>query len=215
MLFRSESVKRIRSNIGRTTASDATKSNRIMKDFSSGSNMISRIEETPSGQYLSEKIAGMASRPWLGSGPRKVIDAMGGMGAGAIAYIGHPELIAPTLAGAITTSPRIASAVSRALGRVGRYAEPVAKYGEIALKPFTNPLATNLGSTVGNAMYMNDERPGRKTGGRVGTSHEDAADRLVSAAERAKKEISRGTESLLDTPDDHVAAALEIVNRSI
>lgn len=70
------------------------------------------------------------------------------------------------------------------------------------------------GAAYGVPSMMSD-RPERKAGGRVGGAHEDAADRLVNAAERAKKEISRGTESLLDTPDDHVAAALEIANRSI
>lgn len=132
--------------------------------------------------------------------------------------MGHPFALVPIGAGAITTSPRIASKVARAIGRVGRlgnYPEPIKKY---FVKPvtgtITHPAVTNLGSQVGSAMYT-DERPGRKAGGRVGTSHEDAADRLVNAAERAKKEISRGTESLLDTPDDHVATALAIANRSI
>ena len=60
-----------------------------------------------------------------------------------------------------------------------------------------------------------DTREGRKAGGRVGMSHEKMADQLVMAAERAKKGISKGTESLLEMPDDHVAHALEVANRSI
>ena len=80
------------------------------------------------------------------------------------------------------------------------------------------PLNSDFGiidKALGSVPSMMSDRPERKAGGRVGGAHEDAADRLVNAAERAKKEISRGTESLLDTPDDHVAAALEIANRSI
>lgn len=56
-------------------------------------------------------------------------------------------------------------------------------------------------------------RPGRATGGAV--SHDTIADSLVSMAERAKKDINRGTEALLQTPDTHVAQALEIANRHI
>lgn len=59
------------------------------------------------------------------------------------------------------------------------------------------------------------EREGRKAGGRVGMPHEAAADQLVMAAERAKKGISKGTESLLDMSDNHIAHALEVANRSI
>lgn len=59
------------------------------------------------------------------------------------------------------------------------------------------------------------EREGRKAGGRVGMPHEKAADQLVMAAERAKKGISKGTESLLDMSDNHIAHALEVANRSI
>jgi hypothetical protein len=59
------------------------------------------------------------------------------------------------------------------------------------------------------------DREGRKSGGRVGMPHEAAADQLVMAAERAKKGISKGTESLLDMSDNHIAHALEVANRSI
>lgn len=59
------------------------------------------------------------------------------------------------------------------------------------------------------------DREGRKSGGRVDASHEKAADQLVIAAERAKKGISKGTESLLDVHDNQIAHALEVANRSI
>ena len=63
--------------------------------------------------------------------------------------------------------------------------------------------------------YVTDTREGRKSGGRVDASHEKLADQLVMAAERAKKGISKGTESLLELPDNHIAHALEVANRSI
>jgi len=46
----------------------------------------------------------------------------------------------------------------------------------------------------------------RKSGGRV-------SDRLVAAADRAKKNINNNTESLLNVPDTHVAQALELANK--
>jgi hypothetical protein len=55
---------------------------------------------------------------------------------------------------------------------------------------------------------------GFKAGGRI-SSHEQIADQLVAAAERAKKAHSRSTEPLLRTPDDMVAKALQVANRSI
>lgn len=55
---------------------------------------------------------------------------------------------------------------------------------------------------------------GFKSGGRV-VSHDAEADRLVMAAERAKRGLSAHTEGLLNTSDDAVASALEIANRSI
>jgi hypothetical protein len=53
-----------------------------------------------------------------------------------------------------------------------------------------------------------DARMGRKSGGRV-------SDKLVAAVDRAKKNINNDTQSLLRTPDSHVAHALEIANRNL
>ena len=47
----------------------------------------------------------------------------------------------------------------------------------------------------------------RKSGGRV-------SDHLVKAVDRAKKNINKGTEVLLNTPDSHVAHALEVAKRN-
>jgi hypothetical protein len=53
-----------------------------------------------------------------------------------------------------------------------------------------------------------EKRQGRKSGGRV-------SDRLVAAVDRAKKNINNQTQTLLRTPDNHVAQALEIANRNL
>lgn len=57
-------------------------------------------------------------------------------------------------------------------------------------------------------------RPGRASGGRI-AHPESIANSLVSMADRAKKTINNDTEVLLNTPDTHVAQALEIANRQI
>jgi hypothetical protein len=55
-------------------------------------------------------------------------------------------------------------------------------------------------------------RPGRKSGGRIG---QKLSDRLVLAADRAKKSISNDTKAILNVDDSHVARALEIANRNL
>jgi hypothetical protein len=59
-----------------------------------------------------------------------------------------------------------------------------------------------------NDELMEQYRPQRKHGGRV-------SDRLVTMVDRAKKNINNSTQSLLQTPDNHVAHALEIANRNL
>jgi len=68
----------------------------------------------------------------------------------------------------------------------------------LAVERITNQLPTSI--------Y--DARPGRKSGGRV-------SDKLVSMVDRSKKNINNSTQSLLQTPDSHVAHALEIANRNL
>lgn len=81
-----------------------------------------------------------------------------------------------------------------------------------ALHQPVNPIDITAGPAATAA--MSGDRQERKSGGRVG-SHEAEADRLVMAAERAKRGLSAHTEGLLNTSDDAVASALEIANRSI
>jgi len=57
-------------------------------------------------------------------------------------------------------------------------------------------------------------RTGRASGGRT-IGHDEISDRLVRMADQVRKQVSTHTEKLLDTPDDHIAKALEIANRDI
>ena len=72
------------------------------------------------------------------------------------------------------------------------------------------PAVRGAASSIG----AQDEREGRKSGGRV-SSHDMAADQLVRSAERAKKGWSAQTEPLLNQSDETVVHALEVANRSI
>jgi len=56
-------------------------------------------------------------------------------------------------------------------------------------------------------------RVARASGGRI--LHEDAADKLIRAAEIAKKGIGKQTEAILEKPDEHVVQALAVANRHI
>lgn len=132
---------------------------------------------------------------------------------------GNPVL-ATLLAGGAGTAAAIDLARRTASGVASKYANtaPVQRYLENQLVNPTSGIG-DLSAGARGAMYgapsVLGEREGRKAGGRVGMPHEAAADQLVMAAERAKKGISKGTESLLDMSDNHIAHALEVANRSI
>ena len=58
-----------------------------------------------------------------------------------------------------------------------------------------------------------EKREGRASGGKVSKS--SIADRLITAAESAKRMSNKATEPLLQTSDESIARALEIANRHI
>lgn len=124
------------------------------------------------------------------------------------------------------TGPAMATATElgrRGLGAMNRNIFGSALMQEAMKRAAQNPASGASGfpgGAVGIAsgsagLQANGGRVERKSGGRVGIDHERLADQLVGAAERAKKGISKGTEQLLDLPDDHIAHALELANRSI
>ena len=154
---------------------------------------------TSAGKYLPYMIAGATVEHFL---PQYLL----GMGAAGIGmFTGSPVHGA---AAAIAASPRLSGYTSYGVGSAMRGLDRVSDVAS-SYPPVVSNIASQLGNSQGG------DRIGRKAGGRVGVVHEKLADQLVTAAERAKKDISAGTESLLDTPDDHVAKALEVANRSI
>lgn len=154
-------------------------------------------EKTQSGQTLPYMIAGSVVEHL----EPKYLQGFGLAGIGS-ALMGGPHGVALMAAG----SPRLAGLTSYGMGRAGDLADRMVKAPPSAI--------TNYLSQVGQDQ-LEEPRPERKSGGRVGVNHERIADQLVTAAERAKKGISEDTKPLLDLPDNHIAQALEVANRSI
>jgi len=159
-------------------------------------NLLKQLRGTPSGKYLSEMIAGLAFRDLMP--PMYQGFGLGFLGS---ALAGGPHGVAMAAAG----SPRLAGLGQYGLGRLEGAINAVPKP-----PAFVNDLAYNLGQ-----QQAFGGRVERKSGGRVDVDHEKLADGLVRAAESAKKGISRGTEALLDTPDDHIASALQKANEAL
>lgn len=212
-------------DFGSPNMSDAQRAKRLATMFRrrDAEEVFRRLEATPSGRNLRYSLAGQAASPWLSDTAHTLIGGIGGPLSLGYMVGSHPLAAAGAVAGLLNSSPRVAAATQYNLGRLERKVNAAAS---AAAKKYAPPVATNITSQLGSAMAPDyeEERAGpqayggrveRKAGGRVGIDHDKLADQLVTAAERAKKGISKGTEQLLDLPDDHIAHALEVANRSI
>jgi hypothetical protein len=135
------------------------------------------------------------------------------------AAIGHPTGAAEAVLGALAgkavgeTGGKIGSIFEAAAQRAGA-PKTVMPEGQGIVLPKVGtiyPVPRDL-----EELAPPDREPGyrmpqplaRKAGGRV-------SDQLVRAVDRAKKNINKDTEVLLNTPDSHVAHALEVANRNL
>ena len=103
----------------------------------------------------------------------------------------------------------------RAIGNAADVAGTVRPVGQPGLMQLQNAQTNANGGDEGDKFLT--IRPGRSyraSGGRT-IGHDEISDRLVRMADQVRKQVSSHTEKLLDTPDDHVAKALEIANRDI
>jgi hypothetical protein len=108
-------------------------------------------------------------------------------------------------------NPEAIGSAAYTAGTGARYAEKLAEKvpagaGEV-MAGAARILPSGL-SRMQNEDLAESLRPQRKHGGRV-------SDKLVTMVDRAKKNINNSTQSLLQTPDSHVAHALEIANRNL
>ena len=207
-----------------------------MRQMRMASQAIRTIEKAPMpARQANEKLAEVI----MGNMPSGLLSLMTGAAGAAASHAMGAEPATAALAGAAATLAKpVYSAASMLSDRVTKAralerelsGTPVqTKIANDVRVPFTNlrapitapkaPLFTageqifqsqRLPTGYGPAIPLVDqqERRGRKSGGRV-------SDRLIREVERAKKSINSDTESLLNTPDSHVAHALEIANRNL
>jgi hypothetical protein len=91
----------------------------------------------------------------------------------------------------------------------------------MAQKPFRTPAREPRAATAvplglpyaGPESEFPESRVGRASGGRVDAQFH--AEKLIKAAEQAKKAASAMTEPLLEQPDEHIVKALDIAKRHI
>lgn len=204
-------LNNVRKEFGTKAMSDVARTRKLSRAFSAkgGNDIFDLIEGTPSGKNLRYSLAGDALKNLSSDRIHNAIAAMGGPLAAGLTMGVHPAIALAAIPSMALASPKIAGKSQYALGRAERALNTTARNAADLLLP---PVVTNIGSQIGSS--MEEPRPERKSGGRVG-SHEAEADRLVMAAERAKRGLSAHTEGLLNTSDDAVASALEIANRSI
>ena len=176
-------------------------------------NLLNQLASTEAGRYLPHMIAGTSVSSWLPDWAATIQDALlYGVGATQFGF-GVPHAVG-TIAAA---SPKLVGAGAYGLGK----AEKVAGLAQ----PFLSSPATNVLTQVGGMMEPVEQEPysgsrfaggriGRKSGGRVGNAG-SAAEKLIAAAEKAKKGHSDTTSPLLDVPDEAITKALAIANEKI
>lgn len=187
--------------LGSPTAATATSVKNLVRAQKTGAgrNLLQDLAEyDPSIPY---RIAGTELHEAMPMGMRGYISAIvGQMGLGHFlgAFV-HPMAL-PALA---LSSPRVAGALQYGLGTPGLVTGPVKAAGE------AGAAAARLPYELGQY----EERPQRAFGGRIGS--DAMADKLVRAAEVAKKSINLRTEHLLNQPDETIAKALDVAKRHI
>ena len=181
--------------------SDTTKLNKLLKGYKTGKNQDLLEELFKRDPSLAPAIAGHDLSTWMPSGLRgNIASSMlyGGYGVLNPAMLMHPGALAHVALG----SPKIGGGLSYGLGRGS--ALPSKIYN---IAPYA-PAASRLGEDTEIA-----NRTKRASGGRI--SPDSKADALMRAADMAKKDINKGTEALLDQPDETITRALAVAKKHI
>jgi hypothetical protein len=172
------------------------------------------------GLELSEKLPyGNIRRALSGA---DLLGGASGVGMATATMMGLP--IAPiaygvNLATAPLASPKVSGGLQYGVGKAGAAANaPADIYNRIpSMIPASAYAAGRVYEEAGDAdearMRPVTIRPERAAGGKVSST--SIADRLITAAESAKRMSNKATEPLLRTSDESIARALEIANRHI
>jgi hypothetical protein len=186
-------LKEITSEVGTNKAAATTRLKKLIK--ANDKKTIDRlIQENPNLPYM---IAGQELNPLVPEGLRGALLSSLAYSIPAMAF--HPG----AFVGVAGASPKIAGGLQYGLG--------AARTLPMQAEKMAIPQATRRAAMAAEQPFMEEEQPiARATGGRVMT-----ADRMMSMAKRAKKEIENQTKVLLDQPDEHVVKALKVANEHI
>ena len=199
--------------------STANKIAKLMKAMKSkqGKSLIDQLASTRSGANLPYMLAGSAMSNWLPKWATGMQDMLGYGLLGGAGY-GLSTLLSPhAIAGLAAASPKVVGTGMKYVGKAQRL-------GDIA-GTVANPAVRNIISRVNEAglpepaplegtQQAAGGRIGRKAGGRIGAPSM-AAEKLIVAAERAKKNQGNATSALLNVPDEAITKALAVANEHI
>jgi hypothetical protein len=207
----SEKIKDMASLI--SGRSSDTKISKLLRSYKTGDRSHLLDELYKRDPNLVYAIAGHDLGTWLPGGLRGTLTSLGltggsflGGGAGALLHPLHALHVG-------MISPKVVGGINYGLGRVGGF--PARQLEK--LPAGTAPALEELGTL----QQMQEEPRQQNRGGRIPRASGGrlngglTADQLIVAAERAKKQHGKGTESLLDEPDEHITRALEIAKRHI
>lgn len=162
--------------------------------------------------------------------PEGILDRFGGAGIGALLpwaaeIVFQSQIVAPSHPFLIGASALAGGASSFAKQQYARNiankavslmtSQSPRDAAELSRLMDTNPefarMVTGINSVIQSASQPREKRDTqRATGGRVMT-----AERMISMAKRAKKDIENQTKVLLDEPDEHIVKALKVANEHI
>lgn len=199
--------------------STANKIAKLMKAMKSkqGKSLIDQLASTSAGANLPYMLAGSAMSNWLPKWATGMQDMLGYGLLGGAGY-GLSTLLSPhAIAGLAAASPKVVGTGMKYVGKAQRL-------GDIA-GTVANPAVRNIISRVNEAglpepaplegtQQAAGGRIGRKAGGRIGAPSM-AAEKLIVAAERAKKNQGNATSALLNVPDEAITKALAVANEHI
>jgi hypothetical protein len=200
----SDKLNEIKANL-LSGKSDSTKLNKLLKSYKNDMNVDLLSELYKKDPTLASSIAGHDLANWLPGGLRgNIVSSIiyGGSGFINPAFLLHPAHALHFAASNALSSPKLMGGFNYATGRASALPSDIYKVA---------PYAPAV-SQVGEGMDVL-ERTKRASGGRI--SHDSKADALVRSAEMAKKDISKGTEALLDQPDETITRALAVAKKHI
>lgn len=184
---------------------DYTKLNKLLKSYKNDTNVDLLSELFKRDPTLAASIAGHDLKNYLPGGIRgNIVSSMLYAGSGLVnpALLLHPFHALHFAASNALSSPKLMGAFNYGAGRAGALPSDLYK-----MAPY-GPAAAAIGE---NSDVIN--RPQRASGGRI--SPDSKADALMRAADMAKKDINKGTESLLDQPDEMITRALAVAKKNI